>query len=419
MSRPSPLTQADQEKLIQQIGVALLRVVPVEWQRILIEYRAAGKHIEMSAEVLAADGTTLNWAAPRECAQLFGRLRSGMFEEDRGTWQRSRYLIKQPSSYAIGFDYEEEPRWQNPPPPIAFVDELRFFPRPEDKIPEWMAERVKAAGATPQAAPVPAPTSPFFRLAKVFDGVDADGVPIAEREPVSGVDGPKLVEYLQRAPVVFSSRGMDTDKLSADQAPVVPMTFHTDGVWVWSAAVWFYLLRHNIPPEPALLEHIRERGFALAQVDEPTRRAAAATLVPPPRPVPPANPNTGGHAVIDGGAERPAPERNGKTNGHVAPVGTPLPERQEDPQRELDNAALDVLRHRLAELQVPPGSFRINEVDDRAWCLIRVPEANENAWSVFWSESGERHNEVTFGKVAEASAYLLGALLLAPIPQDN
>ncbi|MFD0540822.1 hypothetical protein ACFQY7_50440 [Actinomadura luteofluorescens] len=42
----------------------------------------------------------------------------------------------------------------------------------------------------------------------------------------------------------------------------MPLTFHTDGTWVWSGAVAYYLTEHGVPPEPDLVAHIRAAGSA-------------------------------------------------------------------------------------------------------------------------------------------------------------
>lgn len=77
----------------------------------------------------------------------------------------------------------------------------------------------------------------------------------------------------------------------------MPVAFHSDGQWIWPAAVNFYLRKYGVSPEPDLVEHVRAVGFKLPPVDEPTLQAAGAYLTrgnpqqrpagPPPQGPPP------------------------------------------------------------------------------------------------------------------------------------
>jgi hypothetical protein len=209
-----------------------------------------------------------------------------MYREGRGTWFNARYQLDRPSSYNLDFD-RDEPRWQSPPPPQAYQDELRFFPRSEENTPEWLQRRVGAL--RPDGPSVP--PGPRLRPARVFDGAGAGGRPTVNRLPVVEPDLEPLLNYLERGPVVRGGRGLDVDLLSPDSALAVPVAFHSDGTWLWPAAVPYYLRRYGVPPEPELVEHARSRGFQPPQdVDEPTRLAANALLdrpATPPRDFPP------------------------------------------------------------------------------------------------------------------------------------
>ena len=59
----------------------------------------------------------------------------------------------------------------------------------------------------------------------------------------------------------------------------VPRLFHTDGTWVWPAAVGYYLYRHGLPPQPELLAHIRTHNYAPPPVAQHTVEAAGKQLI--------------------------------------------------------------------------------------------------------------------------------------------
>ncbi|WP_263247921.1 hypothetical protein [Saccharopolyspora rosea] len=258
--RPASLDQAEQQQLIQEIGRVIAQALPPGWHEVNVEYRALGAHHELAAQLTAPNGTAVPLAPPREVTGLFDRLRNGMYQPDRGTWVSALYRLKRPGSYAVDFNGDYEPAWKSAPPPEAYAEELRLHPRPGASTPAWLAERGGAPG---------------LRTAEVFDG---SGRPITERPAVRPEERDQVVEYLERAPIVLAARSYDADRLDPEGAAAVPMTFHTDGTWIWPGAVGYYLRWHDVAPQPDLVAHIRERGFRVPEIDEATRDRAVATI---------------------------------------------------------------------------------------------------------------------------------------------
>ncbi|HWO58738.1 MAG TPA: hypothetical protein VNO31_01685, partial [Umezawaea sp.] len=196
MSEPKPLNPTEQDALVKQIGLTLMRAAPEGWQNVVADYRATGRYFELSAEVRAADGSSQGWAPPQEVAALFSRLRAGMHLEGRGSWSNARYQLDQPASYNLDFD-RTEPKWQTPPPPQAYVDEMRFFPRAEENVPDWLRKWLPPGGQPP-VAPPPPQVPRGFRTARVFDGAGADGRPSVNRPPIPDHEREALLDYLDR-----------------------------------------------------------------------------------------------------------------------------------------------------------------------------------------------------------------------------
>ena len=217
-------------------------------------------------------------------------------------------------------------------------------------------------------------TASGMRRARVFDGTGADGRPYAARPLLPAGEMERVLSYLENAPVVLAARGHDADELDSSRGANVPMTFHTDGVWIWPGAVAYYLREHGIPPEPGLVAHIRGRGFEPPEVGGRTRDAAVAIIAPGP------------------------------------PGDREQRELAEQAKRAREQAALQRLTRRLGELGADPAVYRVGEAADDAWCLLR----EDGAWTVFWSERGARHNAVAFRAADQAAAYLLGTLLIVP-----
>lgn len=268
MSQPEPpgsLDEATQQQLIQEIGRVIVRALPPGWQESTTEYRAIGGHVETVSRLIAPNGSAIPLAAPSEVTDLFGRLRHGMYQPDRGTWVSAVYRLQRPGSYAVDFNGDREPDWQSPPPPSAYAEEQRSYPRPAEATPQWLS------GGTAE----PAPAAPPLRTAEVFDD---RGNPITERAEIGHAEADRVAEYLDKAPVVLAARSYDNDRLDPQRTASVPMTFHTDGSWIWPGAVGYYLRQHGVAPEPDLLNHIRARGFQLPEVTEPQRELAVSVI---------------------------------------------------------------------------------------------------------------------------------------------
>ncbi|WP_424189671.1 glycohydrolase toxin TNT-related protein [Actinokineospora sp. G85] len=359
MAQPTQLNPTEQDALVKQIGLALLRSAPENWQTIQVEYRALGRYTEVVGRVAFADDNTEPMQISPETAGLFGRLRAGMYREGRGTWYNARYQLDQPSAYNLEYD-RDEPQWLQPPPPPAYADDLRTFPRDEENVPEWLTRRMAAL-------------KPPFRVARLFDAPGPDGRPTVNRPPVDEADREALLRYLDSAPLPLPARGLDTDLLDEEHRQAVPVAFHTDGVWIWAAAVNYYLRTHGVPPEPDLVEHVRRAEFTVPEVPEQALGAAGAFLSrgQARRPGPPAAPAPG--------AEQPA-----------APVEQAEHEQpaQEQPEQDEAPAAPQVVDDRPE----PPApqekfdAFAVKPVDDAPAPWDRPMAEDVDGAPATWSE---------------------------------
>jgi hypothetical protein len=142
VTEPQPvMAQAEQDQLTRQVGRSLLTVAGADWQQVRAEYRSAGRHVEVDVLVKGPDGVERPVRPPQEVVEGFGRLRQGMYRPGRGTWLSALYVLDPPSAFSAEFEPDVEPRWRRVPPPIGFADELRFFPREDEHIPDWLRQR--------------------------------------------------------------------------------------------------------------------------------------------------------------------------------------------------------------------------------------------------------------------------------------
>lgn len=106
-----------------------------------------------------------------------------------------------------------------------------------------------------------------LRVAAVYDGRDDGGRPVAVRESLPWWLKEGIIAYLENAPVVLAARSYEVDEFAPEDRDV-PLNFRTDGVWIWSGSVPHYLRKHDLPPEPELVQHIIDKGFSHGEIDE-------------------------------------------------------------------------------------------------------------------------------------------------------
>ncbi|MCX5015110.1 hypothetical protein OG765_29725 [Streptomyces sp. NBC_00555] len=130
-------------------------------------------------------------------------------------------------------------------------------------------------------------TDPEFQLAAVFDHVDPVAGPgFAADHP--SVEDPALlallVERLNAGTPVLMTPVLMNDVLDPERRSEVPLNFRTDGRWVWTDTVAYYLEQYALAPEPGLLAHLGSPDYEVpAPLDRAVvERAAAFVLTPAP-----------------------------------------------------------------------------------------------------------------------------------------
>lgn len=249
------LDQTSEAKLVKQIGLEMLRDAPSDWHRLTINFRAVGRHAEVLGEVRSIDDRMDGWPVSTGLTAMFAKLREGMYRESRGTWHNADYTLDHPSHFNLDY-HVDEPAWLTPPPPLAYLDELRMFPRSEDKVPAWLTRRLSNVSEDALDS--------FFRIPHIV----ARGPVTLPRQPVASDDKFKLLDYLTAAPVVISQPGVDFDVLSIARLARVPRAFHTDGFWLWPASVIYYLRTYDVAPQRELYDHIRMFKFQIPHVNK-------------------------------------------------------------------------------------------------------------------------------------------------------
>ncbi|MFI0451107.1 TNT domain-containing protein [Actinomadura sp. 6N118] len=306
-----PLNPIEQMELLSnEISLVLADHAPPLWRMISGHYQAVGENVQFPPLLVhKSDGTMAFPAPPTSAGVLFDRLRAGMY--NRGSaWSRIDFQVVFENSQVscqAKYTWDEEPAFSPEPTAEDVRRELERFPRTD--VPEWMTRRLNESPQpnVPQPnAPQPGAPQPGapqgLREARLFDDMGPNGdQPSVSRRAVPAEEVEQVVEYLRKAPVVLAARSYGKDMVDPSRGEKVPLTFHTDGAWVWSGGTAYYLREHGIPPEPELVVHIRAMGFQVPEVDNDTMGAASDLIMspspppsaPPPPPVaaPPAGPS--------------------------------------------------------------------------------------------------------------------------------
>ncbi|MEU6644917.1 TNT domain-containing protein [Saccharomonospora sp. NPDC046836] len=364
----------DGQALLRAIGRTLLSFLPPGWQRVGAQFRQVGDYAELEVRAVA-DDVAVSLSAPPQLSQLFAQLRSAMYEPDTGTWFQGTYTLDASSNFDFDYDAEREPDWRLPPAgrttARSYDIELGYYPR--KRLPAWLAAK---AGL---------PLDVTFRQARVVDSHAAGEKPVINRPPVPKEEVQRILGYLYRAPITVARPGALPD-LFTPGPPNVPDAFHTDGVWIWPAAVPHYLRKYGVPPEAELLDHIRAHDYRPPYVGRLLRATAEAEILGLPYP-----PRT--------------------AEDLAEPDAVTRVERGAEPKPALRaSEVLTVLSRRLAEYGIADNAYRIGETADGAWCLHRTA----HGWEVARYTDGAPVEPRHFPRAQQAAEALLGALLLVP-----
>jgi hypothetical protein len=124
-----------------------------------------------------------------------------------------------------------------------------------------------------------------FQLAPVFDHVDpVTGPSFAADHPV--IEDPavkaRILRRLEAGTLVLASPMLMDDILDPASEAVVPMNYRTDGAWIWTDTVAYYLRVHGLAPAAELLGQLERSGDEPRPLSRADAEAAVAFLLAPP-----------------------------------------------------------------------------------------------------------------------------------------
>ncbi|MFE9191936.1 hypothetical protein ACFYL6_20230 [Micromonospora sp. NPDC007208] len=122
-----------------------------------------------------------------------------------------------------------------------------------------------------------------MRIARAFDVVDPVTGPgfDPDHERLDDNERDAVLRYLEDAPLLLTSTERMIDVVDPERGGVVPLDHRTDGVWVWTDSVPYYLRHHGLAPDPEFLAAIRAGNYLLPPITEVGRHRALAELFRP------------------------------------------------------------------------------------------------------------------------------------------
>jgi hypothetical protein len=91
-----------------------------------------------------------------------------------------------------------------------------------------------------------------------------------------GFDRAAVLRFLKAGTPVLAAATLQEDRLDPTRGRCVPVTFSTDGEWIWPGELAYYFEVHGIWPDDSFLAHIRASHYVASPVrDDAVRRALA------------------------------------------------------------------------------------------------------------------------------------------------
>ncbi|KJE22122.1 hypothetical protein FF36_03554 [Frankia torreyi] len=102
---------------------------------------------------------------------------------------------------------------------------------------------------------------PAPKIAGVYGTVD--GRPdFGDRETLPvGEERIAVLGYLNSGEFLLRTTGRTEDVVDPSRGKVVPISFRTDGNWIWTDSIAYYLEAYGLAPQPEFLAHIRDREY--------------------------------------------------------------------------------------------------------------------------------------------------------------
>ncbi|UOZ07737.1 hypothetical protein [Amycolatopsis sp. WQ 127309] len=136
------LTPIEQNELLGEIAESLIAAAPPNWQRLVFDFMAVGKHVDVGLGAALDNGARQPVPAPREVSKPLAKLRRGMYADGLGTWYSMDMVIDRPDRFQARFNRDDEPPFRTPPAPEQYALDQERYPRTPENTPPWFRAKL-------------------------------------------------------------------------------------------------------------------------------------------------------------------------------------------------------------------------------------------------------------------------------------
>jgi hypothetical protein len=108
-----------------------------------------------------------------------------------------------------------------------------------------------------------------------------DGPSIVEnRGKLSGDAVSRVVSYLRGGSTLATTGSMADDWFDPSRTDVAPLEVRTDGIWVWSGDLAYYVERYGVQVPHEMLTHMASRGWRASELPPEELAALEVEMFP-------------------------------------------------------------------------------------------------------------------------------------------
>lgn len=136
---PDPVRQGE---TLQSVAVSLASIMPENWQNIMYQFWQVGGFSYEDVVVVCTDGTVMEFRPPPEATEGALALKDLFHEAGKGTWLSMTVSVEVTGKFKAEYNHETELGIPAEVAPVAYLQELRRYPRNEDMLPEWWGQQL-------------------------------------------------------------------------------------------------------------------------------------------------------------------------------------------------------------------------------------------------------------------------------------
>ncbi|WP_234003819.1 antitoxin YezG family protein [Nocardiopsis sp. SBT366] len=139
---PDPVRQGE---TLESIAASLAAIMPENWQNVTYGFWRVGGFSHEDVVAASTDGSVLEFPPPPEATQGALALKDLFHEAGKGTWLSMTLSLEAPGKFRAEYNHDTDPGLPEDVAPVAYLQELRRYPRGEDTLPQWWSAQLQRA----------------------------------------------------------------------------------------------------------------------------------------------------------------------------------------------------------------------------------------------------------------------------------